>query len=59
MTELATIPVDEDISLAQLDTAPYPIYQRLRREAPVLHIKSAGRTLLTKAEDTRYVKAKT
>lgn len=51
------VPVDNDITLAQLDSNPYPIYQRLRREAPVLHVKSAKRTLLTKAEDTRYVKA--
>ncbi|APE44011.1 cytochrome [Sulfitobacter alexandrii] len=54
MADLA--PLDEKITLQELDRDPYPIYRRLRREAPVLRVKSAGRTLLTKAEDTRYVK---
>ncbi|MBX2854679.1 MAG: cytochrome P450 [Rhodobacteraceae bacterium] len=54
MPELA--PLDEVITLDQLDKAPYPIYRRLRREAPVLRVKTAGRTLLTKASDTKYVK---
>lgn len=49
-------PVDETITLTQLDHDPYPIYRRLRREAPILRVQSAGRTLLTKAEDTKYVK---
>ncbi|OED39730.1 cytochrome [Chromatiales bacterium (ex Bugula neritina AB1)] len=57
MTSTKTIPVDEEITLAQLDTDPYPIYQRLRKENPVLHVKAARRTMLTKAEDTRFVKA--
>lgn len=54
MTTLA--PLDETITLDQLDRDPYPIYRRLRAEAPVLRVKAAGRTLLTKAEDTKYVK---
>ncbi|UOA28509.1 cytochrome P450 [Pseudosulfitobacter sp. DSM 107133] len=54
MTTLA--PLDESITLDQLDRDPYPIYRRLRAEAPVLRVKAAGRTLLTKAEDTKYVK---
>ena len=49
-------PLDTEITLEQLDRSPYPIYRRLRKEAPVLRVKSTGRTLLTKAEDTRYVK---
>jgi len=49
-------PLDETITLDQLDRDPYPIYHRLRREAPVLRVKSVGRTLLTKAVDTKYVK---
>ena len=35
---------------------PYTIYRRLRREAPVLRVTALGRTLLTKAEDTKWVK---
>jgi hypothetical protein len=49
-------PLIEDITLNQLNSDPYSIYKRLRREAPVARIKSVGRTFLTKAEDTKYVK---
>ena len=54
MTTLA--PLDETITRDQLERDPYPIYRRLRAESPVLRVKAAGRTLLTKAEDTKYVK---
>ena len=54
MAELA--PVDDTISLEDLHLDPYPIYRRLRKAAPVLRVKAAGRTFLTKAEDTKYVK---
>jgi cytochrome P450 len=54
MADLA--PIDDTITLAQLDLDPFPIYRRLRREAPVVRMKSVARTLLTKAEDTKYVK---
>ncbi|KQI67494.1 cytochrome [Loktanella sp. 3ANDIMAR09] len=54
MPDLA--PLDEAITLDQLDRDPFPIYRRLRAEAPVLRVKSVGRTLLTKAADTKYVK---
>jgi len=49
-------PLDDTITLEDLARDPYPIYQRLRRDAPVLRVKAAGRTLLTKAADTKYVK---
>ena len=49
-------PLDESITIDQLTRDPYPIYRRLRREAPVLRVKSVGRTFLTKATDTKYVK---
>jgi len=49
-------PLDETITIEQLTRDPYPIYRRLRREAPVLRVKSVGRTFLTKAADTKYVK---
>ena len=42
-------PLDETITIAELTRDPYPIYRRLRREAPVLRVKSVGRTFLTKA----------
>src|SRR6516162_8632291 len=49
-------PLDETITIGELTRDPYPIYRRLRREAPVLRVKSVGRTFLTKADDTKYVK---
>ena len=49
-------PLDETITIEQLTRDPYPIYRRLRREAPVLRVKLVGRTFLTKAADTKYVK---
>ncbi len=32
-------PLDETITIAELTRDPYPIYQRLRRDAPVLRVK--------------------
>ncbi len=49
-------PIDETITLDVLDRDPFPIYRRLRAEAPVCRVKAAGRTFLTKAADTKYVK---
>ena len=56
MTAAVLAPVDETITIAELTRDPYPIYRRLRREAPVLQVKSVGRTFLTKAADTKFVK---
>ena len=56
MSTAALGPLDETITIADLTRDPYPIYKRLRREAPVLRVKSVGRTFLTKAADTKYVK---
>lgn len=49
-------PQDASISIDQLIRDPYPIYKRLRAQSPVLRVESVGRTLLTKAADTRMVK---
>ncbi len=49
-------PQDETITLDALDRDPFPIYRRLRDEAPVCRVKAARRTFLTKAADTKYVK---
>ncbi len=56
MLDQARAPIDETITIDQLTNDPYPIYKRLRAEAPVLRVASVGRTLLTKAADTKYVK---
>ncbi|MBL3703544.1 cytochrome P450 [Sulfitobacter sp. BDSS02] len=56
-TTLAPVaPVDTEITIEQLTLDPYSIFKRLRAENPVLKIKSINRTLLTRAEDTKYVK---
>ena len=52
MSTAAFGPLDETITIADLTRDPYPIYRRLRHEAPVLRVKSVGRTFLTKAADT-------
>src|SRR6056300_1136930 len=49
-------PLDTDITIDELIRDPYPIYTRLRATSPVLRVQSVGRTLLTKASDTKYVK---
>jgi hypothetical protein len=56
MPNAGLAPLDETITIEELTRDPYPIYKRLRREAPVLRVKSVGRTFLTKAADTKYVK---
>ncbi|MDZ7823068.1 MAG: cytochrome P450 [Ahrensia sp.] len=56
MNDTAFAPIDTEITLDQLDRDPYPIYRRLRAEHPVLRVASVGRTLLTKAADTKAVK---
>ena len=56
MPTAALAPLDGTITIEELARDPYPIYRRLRREAPVLRVKSVGRTFLTKAADTKYVK---
>jgi len=53
---MSLAPTDDQITIDQLTRDPYPIYRRLRAEAPVCRVKSVGRTLLTKAADTRTVK---
>ncbi|KNG95447.1 cytochrome P450 [Pseudaestuariivita atlantica] len=52
----AAPPVDDTITLDQLARDPFPVYRRLRTEAPVCRVAATGRILLTKAADTRYVK---
>ncbi|MCG6901636.1 MAG: cytochrome P450 [Rhodobacter sp.] len=50
------VPFDDTITIDTLTRDPYPIYRRLRQEAPVLRVKALNRILLTRATDTRYVK---
>ena len=54
--DLTTAPLDASITIEQLVNDPYPLYRRMRAETPVLRVQCVGRTLLTKAADTKYVK---
>ena len=54
MADLA--PLNEEITLDQLDRDPFPIYRRLRAESPVVRVAAAKRTFLVKASDTKHVK---
>ncbi len=56
MTTLAKLaPSDDTTTIRQLSDNPHSIYRRLRAEAPVLRVRSVGKTMRTKAEDTTYV----
>ena len=49
-------PVDETLSIEELTRDPYPVYRRFRNESPVIRVASVGRTMVTRAQDTRYIK---
>ena len=49
-------PIDDQISIDSLTTDPYSFYRWARADHPVVTVSSVGRTMLTKAADTRYVK---
>ena len=49
-------PINDAITIPELVRDPYTIYKHLRAEAPVCAVSAVGRTMLTKASDTRYVK---
>ena len=59
MSDAQLAPLNDSITIQQLTLDPYPIYQRLRADFPVLRVKSLGRTFLTKAADTAMVKDNT
>jgi cytochrome P450 len=42
------------ITVADLDRDPYPIYARLRREAPVCHVPAVGLWLVTRWADVEH-----
>lgn len=55
-TSARKVPIDNTITIEQLNIDPYSIYRRLRAQSPVLRINSIERTMITKAADTKYVK---
>lgn len=56
MLTASLAPLDETITIAELTCDPYPTTDASDAKAPVLRVKSVGRTFLTKAADTKYVK---
>lgn len=56
MTTVDATYVDMSIKVPDLIKDPYPIYKRLRAENPIVRVESVGRTFVTKAEDTRFIK---
>ncbi|MGR3839895.1 MAG: cytochrome P450 [Cognatishimia sp.] len=50
------IPTIQDVTLQDMYTRPYEIYEELRREMPVALLPATGRVLITKYSDARAVK---
>ena len=53
---MSLAPIDPSIQVNEMALNPYPIYQRLRHEAPVIFAPALNRTLITKSVDTRAIK---
>lgn len=49
-------PLNSDITIAGLTHDPYGFYRVARAHTPVVRVAAVGRTMLTKAVDTRYAK---
>jgi cytochrome P450 len=47
--------VGSEISVAQLEADPYPVYEQLRAELPVCYVESVGLWLVTRWDDVQYV----
>jgi cytochrome P450 len=47
--------VGTEISVAQLEADPYPIYKQLREEEPVCFVESVGLWLVTRWDDVQHV----
>jgi cytochrome P450 len=45
----------ESITVEDLEHDPFPIYRRLRDEAPVCHVPAVGLTLVTRWDDVHHV----
>ena len=53
---MSLAPSDPSIQFKEMMLNPYPVYRRLRHEAPVMFAPALNRTLITKAVDARTVK---
>ncbi|AZU61582.1 cytochrome P450 [Neobacillus mesonae] len=50
-----SVNTNTEITLQQLNEDPYPIYARLRKEAPICFISSLDRWLVTGWDDCKYI----
>lgn len=55
----AEVPIDTETTLAMLENDPASVYQRLRRDSPIVRLAAIGRIVFTKAEDVLRVKTDT
>src|SRR5919204_6046849 len=54
-TRRSRLSVGTEITVAQLEADPYPIYAHLRAEEPVCLVESVGLWLVTRWDDVQYV----
>ena len=47
--------VGTEITVEQLESDPYPIYEQLREEEPVCYVESVGLWLVTRWDDVQHV----
>jgi len=55
LTRRWRLSVGSEISVAQLEADPYPIYAQLREEQPVCFVESVGLWLVTRWDDVQHV----
>ncbi|MGZ4133151.1 MAG: cytochrome P450, partial [Actinomycetota bacterium] len=48
---MAEGPVIDDVTVEDLERDPYPVYARLRREAPVAYVPAVGLWFVTRWQD--------
>lgn len=53
---MALAPMNDEVTIDQLTDNPYPIYQRMRAQTPVVRVAAVKRTFLTRAADTKFAK---
>ncbi|NIB38094.1 cytochrome P450 [Pseudomaricurvus alkylphenolicus] len=52
---MTTVPTINDITLAELSENPYPIYARLRKQAPIAWVPAANIILVTRFDTIKYI----
>ena len=50
------LPVNETVTLTDLQNDPYPIYKQMRANTPVVRVAQTGRVFVTRFELTKWIK---